>query len=564
MNNNDIIEKYFFKLFTSYFNEIEITDKLKNDYSWENISCIFKSLYNNLLELTTQTEFIENYYLITLLYINYTNFLKYINHKDSESVEIFDYLKKIKNNSKIIQYICENLNYKNFDNIFDTFNPFIKNKVINYPNISETQLTVFISNVKQLEKIYLDSNISSKRILNTVLYKYILSNDVSINFNDFYINKIIEGELSYDFDYKTIIETLPYYKNIINLNVSQEIKNNLGVHLSQLINFLIKDNNNLYLNTIINSDKTKFFEIINTKIGGKIIIKKSSNKTNEINIYQQNINLIGFNIKELKNYSFIKKTNNLIVIEYSTSIINNLSLLLHLTHLITCGIKLLETYASSIYECLYPIDYNKYYYISFVNFLTFIKPNINNDMSYNRFIIDLIKYYYIYSYYDYYFYYNTNLVKTIIERIKHKNNIFNEFCESLTVLFKLPLEMKNYPPFFNIADDIDDLIYYSFEIPNYFKFMDFINALVTVFSVEISTSNKFDLFKVILLIKCDIINNKIEQNKTVDTVNKVIQCNKDSDKQNSTVINDKLPYSNAYIEINADNDENFVLDTEIK
>jgi hypothetical protein len=578
MNINDNIEKYFTKIFVNYFNEIQITDELINNYKWDNISQIFDSLYGNLLELSNQSDFIKNYYLIMLLYVNYTNFLKFINHPDSESTDIFDYLNKIKNNTKIIKFIYDNITYKNFDNIFNTFNPFIKNKFQNTHNILDNQLNSFILNIQQLEKIYLDNSSSQKKILNTMLYRYILSSNISENnFHNFFIKNIIDNDISYNINFKVFMEMLPNYKNIVNLTVTQEIKNNLGINLSHLINFLIKDYKNLNLNTVINSDKTKHFELINTKIGGKIIIKKSTRKINELNIYQQNINLIGFNIKELKNYSFVKKTNNLIVIEYSSSIINNLSNLLHLTHLLTCGIKLLETYPSSIYECLYPIDYNKYYYSTFVNLLTFIKSNINKDMSYNRFLIDLIKYYYIYSYYDYYFYYNTNLVKTIIERVKHKNNIFNEFCESLKIIFKLPSEMSNYPPFFNISDDIDNLIYYGFEIPNYFKFMDLINAIITVFDIEIKNPNKFDLIKIILTINCELINCNNTQNITLDDKNDKndktnIQQQNISDKQVSphkqcssdkhSDDNVSKNINNAYIELNADNSDNYALNTD--
>lgn len=582
MNVNDIIEKYFKKIFVNYFDGIQITNELINDYKWMNISWIFNSLYENLLELSNHSEFIKNYYLIMLLYVNYTNFLKYINHPDYESKDVFDYLNKIKNNVKIIKFIFDNSTHINFDNILNTFNPFIKNKLKNTTNFIDNQLNSFILNIQQLEKIYLDDNTSHKKILNTMLYRFILSNNTSENnFHNFFIKNIIEDAISYDINFKVFMDTLPNYKNIINLNVTQEIRNNLGINLSHLINFLIKDCKNLKLNTIVDSDKNKYFELINTKIGGKIIIKKSPNKINELNIYQQNINLIGFNIKELKNYSFIKKTNNFIIIEYSSSIINNFSNLLHLTHLLTYGIKLLETYPSSIYECLYPIDYNKYYYNTFVNLLTFIKSNINKDMSYNRFMIDLIKYYYIYSYYDYYFYYNTNLVKTIIERVKYKNNIFNEFCESLKIIFKLPPEMSNHPPFFNISDDIDNLIYYGFEIPNYFKFMDLINAIITVFNIEIKNPNKFDLIKIILTIDCEIIDSNNTQNIVLDdTKNNKISTKKESlyDKQNSPCqkssfdkksseksTNDNITknINNAYIELNADNSDNYALNTEL-
>jgi hypothetical protein len=226
-------------------------------------------------------------------------------------------------------------------------------------------------------------------------------------------------------------------------------------------------------------------------------------------------------------------------------------------------------------------------------------------MSYNRFLIDLIKYYYIYSYYDYYFYYNSNLVKTAIDRIKYKNNIFTEFCDSLKFLFKLPTEMTNYPPFFNIEDDLDNLIYYTLEIPNYFKFHDFLSALIHVFNIGINNPNNFDLMKIILTIRCNnsnqIINgfntqtnlkktypdtnsnNKYPEpnikntNKTTNNTNTKpnTKNNKHSDKSKeenmSKVDMDDIPNNeknlannnNAFIELNIENSENYALNTDL-
>ena len=511
MDKNDMTEKCLNNLFLNYFYEIEITEDLMTNYKWSNISKIFNCLYEKLILFQNTSDFIKNYYLIMLYFINYTNFLKYIKHPDYELNDIYSFLNKIKYNTDIINFIQENIKNENIENIFGTFNPFIKNKLkISGDKINKKQLTDFVENVKHLDNIYLDTNTSSKKILNVLLYRHILSNNVNeSNYNNFFIKNIMEDSSSNVIDLETLVKNLPNYKNIVNLQVSSEIKNNLGIQLSKLVTFIIKEYPFIKMNTIINSCKSKIIELINTKFGGKIIIQKSVNKINKINLYQQNINLINFNIKELTNFRFFKKTNNYITIEYTSSIINDLSTLLHLTHLITCGIKLLETYPSSIYECMYPLDYNKYYYKTFINFLSYIKEYVNKDMSYNRFLIDLIKYYYVYSYYDYYFYYNSNLIKTTIDRIKYKNNIFNEFCDSLKYLFKLPAEMTNYPPFFNIEDDLDNLIYYTLEIPNYFKFHDLLSAITQVFNVRINNSTNFNLIEIILTINCDNANQVI-------------------------------------------------------
>lgn len=590
MNTNDMIEKYFNNLFINYFDEIEINVELMKKYKWSNISQIFNSLYEKLILFQSTSDFIKNYYSIMLYFINYTNFLKYIKHSDYELDEIYDFLNKIKYNTNIINFIQENINNENIENIFGTFNPFIKNKVKVCGNsINQKQLNDFTDNVKHLDNIYLNTNTTSKKILNVLLYRYILSNNVNeLNYNNFFVKNIMEDNSSNVINLNSLVKNLPNYKNIINLQVSSEIKNNLGIQLSKLVTFIIKDYPFIKMNTVIDPNKVKIIQLTNSKFGGKIIIKKSVNKINELNLYQQNINLINFNIKELKNLHIFKKTNNFIVIEYTSSIINDLSSLLHLTHLITCGVKLLETYPSSIYECMYPLDYNKYYYKTFINFLLYIKEHVNEDMSYNRFLIDLIKYYYVYSYYDYYFYYNSNLVKTVIERIKYKNNIFNEFCDSLKYLFKLPAEMTNYPPFFNIEDDLDNLIYYTLEIPNYFKFHDLISAITQVFNIRINNSNNFDLIKIISTIKCDnsnqIINGFNTQMNLKKTNYDANLNNKNSDKNNDKKNSDKskeenlskidmsdipkneknlVNNNNAFIELNIENSENYALNTEL-
>jgi len=100
---------------------------------------------------------------------------------------------------------------------------------------------------------------------------------------------------------------------------------------------------------------------------------------------------------------------------------------------------------------------------------------------FNKFIIDVIKFFYIYSYYDYYFYYSNNLLDTIINRLEFKNEIFLEFIKNLKNTLKLPKEFLEFPPFFNNEFDLNSVIYYNFELPSYFKFFDFLQAICIVF-----------------------------------------------------------------------------------
>ena len=50
---------------------------------------------------------------------------------------------------------------------------------------------------------------------------------------------------------------------------------------------------------------------------------------------------------------------------------------------------------------------------------------------------------------------------------------------------KIPDELMNYPPFINLeSDDINSILYYNFEIPNYFKLFDLLCAYSSVFNIN--------------------------------------------------------------------------------
>jgi len=83
--------------------------------------------------------------------------------------------------------------------------------------------------------------------------------------------------------------------------------------------------------------------------------------------------------------------------------------------------------------------------------------------------------------------------------------------------------MNSYPPFFKIDDDINNLIYYTFEFPNYFKLFDFINAIVFVFEIKNLHSTKFDIWNIFSVIKSDSANgiNKINNQVSNQVPNQV-------------------------------------------
>ena len=305
------------------------------------------------------------------------------------------------------------------------------------------------------------------------------------NYNDFFIKNIIDKQnLNILLDFNTFISKIPSGKKILDIK-TKNASFNLNINISEVINFLASK-----LSKITVENTNNKYIIKNNKYGGKIIICFDSTIGSiEFNNYQINYSLIHFNTDEIKNLNFLKNTSSFIEIKLNSQIIKDLSSLLDIIHLLTISIKMIESYPNDIYECIYPIDYTNYYFLSFCMFFEFIKPNIKTSLSINKFIIDLFKYFYIYSYYDYYFYYSNNLFETIMTTYHSKNNIFEDFVNNLKNLLKLPKELFAYPPFFDIEDDLNSLIYYSFEIPNYFKLFDFVNAICYVFDKNYYSNN---------------------------------------------------------------------------
>ena len=192
----------------------------------------------------------------------------------------------------------------------------------------------------------------------------------------------------------------------------------------------------------------------------------------------------------MEEYNFLKKTFANIEINIFNKVLKDLSSIMEFIHLVVSSIKIFLTNPSDIYECLYPIEYSNYYFTTFCFFLDFFKKETNTNRYYNKFIIDVIKFLYIYSYYDYYFYFSNEFVETLIENLQYKNEMFLEFTQNLKKTLKLPNELNNFPPFFSQEFDINAIIYYNFEIPGYFKLYDFMNAIYNVF--ELKSPNKHD------------------------------------------------------------------------
>jgi hypothetical protein len=584
MSKDNLINDDMLELFITYFDSIETTP---TKYSWTNINEIFDSILNNI----NSTNLIKNYYIFTILYINYTNYLKFINHNDLDNPEIYKLAKKIKYNTSIINNLLSNSDTSTVKKIIKLYNPFVafsikKNKIITSDN-KKIILSEYLKNTKQHEKIFELPNSTYKKILDIVIYRFLMarSNNFS-NFNEFYTKQILEYSNNNILDFDCFMQQIPQLKNILNIKISnsknkENIENPIKIKLQTIINFFIKQNPMLKC-TSIGKVNYEEYSITHIKYGGKIVISSnpmynSNNNIIKFNSLQTNYSLVYFNTPTLKDFSFLKKTNNFIIIFIKNPEINDLSILLHFVHLITISIKILETYPTNIYECIHPLDYSRYYFKSFCNFLTLTKNDINTNRTYNKFIIDLIKYFYIYSYYDYYFYYSNNLVKTILSNLQFKNQIFNDFLNNLKTILKLPNELFSYPPFFDINDDINNLIYYSHEIPSYLKFYDFINAISHTFSPKVKNLDDFDVIKIITqhikisnideVVDSSCDNDSSTENITVDTKTSSVSIIEDNKSRISTnILNNAqknlINNKHTFIELDVTNSVNCVFNTE--
>ncbi len=536
-NKSSIFPNQIIDLFILPFNEI----KLKYDkeiFMWKNIEQVFNSLYHNLNNIDNCEDLIKYYYIISLLYLNYTNYLKYSSNKDFNNQDIYKFIDKIKFDKKIIKKIILNSNNQKLRKILKIYNIFtvFKNpKRLNESNILK-YVDDYIDTTKQMEKISDMSNSSIKKIVNIIIYRYIVSSTKFKSYHEFVLNKIFLSDINYVLlNFDPFIKSLPHSLKILNLKTKNG-SFTINIPIVKLLGFLVGHFKKISFEQI-----DQDIIISNNKYGGKIIIHidNSQKKYTEFNINQLNSSLIHFNVDELKEFAFLKKTNTFITINTNSKDITDLSSLLDLTHFLVTSFKMMESYPTDLYESIYPVDYSNYYFLTFCMFLEFLKPNINKDFGVNKFIIDLIKYFYIYSYYDYYFYFSDTLIKTITNNYDFKYDIFQEFTDNLKKVLKLPNELFSFPPFFDIEDDINSCIYYSFEIPSYFKLFDLINAICFVFDKKFYEKNKnnYDLFTIItkhfnVIYTDDNQNDKSIVTDQTKSKKDIIQNNKSNNKSN--------------------------------
>jgi hypothetical protein len=530
--------KKFIILLTIPFDEIKNHEEnYKTEFNWSNIKNLFEEIYEDLC-LTDINSFFYKYNLLKLYFVYYTNYLEFINHEDNLNLDIDKFNDKIKYSDKIILKILNNIDNITINKIIKKINPFNINK-----NIIDTEN--FIKTYKQYDKIQLINFDNYKKILNLVIFRYLLvKNSKFNNFNDFYIKNLLNKNYYDDkfLNLNNFIKIIPQLKSIIDLKNTSIIKNDLKIDYFNIVKYFIKIYNNN--NYSIESFSDNSFILLNDKIG-KIIFEKSDNNINEFYTFQYKLDIYYFNcnFKEFKNYNFIKKSNNLFKIKYENNIINNLLSLLNVFYILTKAFKLFEYQVSDLYEFMFiNNNNNNIYYETFYNFFKYIKNNIIFNCSVQKFLIDLIKYLYIYSYYDYYFYNNENLMNTIIKNKESKNEIFLDLCSSIKKLFKLPNELLSYPPF--IKNYIfDNILYYDFNEPNYIKFYDLITAIK-----NLSDNN-------------DININNFTSSDILSLINNIIKIDNQENDLNIIILDDKKNY-NTFVELNIENSDNYQLDTE--
>jgi hypothetical protein len=501
MNKNDslIYNKDIINLFTNTFDNVVINN---NTYNWDNMKKYFTKLVNLLenfdLNKQNKREYIKYYIFTKISFIYYINYLEYIDHYDALNNDIDTFNNEFKYNLKIIHNI--HLSYKYPLKLLNILHPFFKNAKSYYNHDDETYLNICKTN-KKYEGICLQITGScgneeqKSKLISLITFNYNMVKNLDYNnYSEFYYKNIIDRKHYFNnnfIDFTNFVDNIPNYKDILSIDVGEH--DNKGcvrhVRISEVINFVLKYFPYLSCTKI---DKNMYV-ISHIKNSGKIVIEKSTESINII--FQYNLNLFYLNNPELKDITFFKNTNNFIKIKYQNNVITDLTTLLNTFYFITRSCKYIEYYANSIDEILNMEQYNYCFYDTFLYFLTFIQKDIEENIYYKKFVIDVIKYYYLYSYYDYHFYNDVELVSALnknkSKNMDESNKIFEKFCYNTKKLFKIPNELLSYPPFFKIDNSNDNIFLYSYDYLNYIKFYDMLYSISTVF--KFNTTNIYDI-----------------------------------------------------------------------
>lgn len=473
-------------------------------YFYKNNKKFFTNYINNLINYDSK-EFYDNYVFINILLDKYCNYLQYnlelLNNENQEQLHksILFINKCVSNINKSEQIINKLLSNSLYLDLLLLLNKFYSNK----KQISSNK---FINDLNIVDNM-LSNKDTKKRFINIIIYRYLSSLKLNFNtFNDFFVD-------FYKININNFVSSIPKNKNIVNI-IPLFNKHKFKIHINDIIEFL---KSKLQFNFNKNNSGYKI------TINNNVITIPVLNNVNSIQMFNQ----IPFNSKLINNSN--NSVNQIII---SSVYLNNITDIIQLIHNIQYCIKLSNLQINTITDYNSPIKYDNYFYDTFSLFIEFIRPNIQ---LYADSFVEYIKYIYIYSYYDYYFYFTNSFLDLLVKKNKDKYSLFDDLTNNIKNTLNLPKECLSYPPFFpNLEDDdINFVLYYQTEIPNYYKLYDLIRA--------INDSNK----------------NKINVNNIIDIVNQFTIEHKQKPQINNSDI------FNSYIEIKDNDNNNSIFNSEI-
>lgn len=503
---DELYKDHVINLFSKPFYDIKKDTK----YNWNEFKNIFLYLFKQIYtNLNNKEQFIKFYYLTIIIYIYYTNYLKFIKSKDFYNPEIYHYIRSLQTKKDISKKLFEYSYDQNVSCIIKYINPFIYTKItkINknpkkHKQIEDSVLDNLTNNlldiIKKVDKFLSYSNKESKKIISIIIYRFLSSRENGFNsYHNFYLKNNHSHFYSSEYFFN-FLQNIPKQKNILNIK-TENFVNRKNIHALSIIKYLLTIYDNFYIikeeshkrKITLTNKKQEIIEektiIISNKLTNNynIHIKLNTHCDSffvEYDLHQYNLNLLYYENKNISDVFFINNSDFFITINTVSDILNDPSDILDFFHYLILSFKTIDNYPSNISKLISPLNYSNYYYDSFFHFINFFKNDISSDSFVGKFIIDLFKFLYIYSYYDYYIYYKNDLSELIVTNIDKKEEIFSHFYINFKNTLKLGKDIIPFPPFCDIDDDINRIIYYSFEIPSYFKLFDLSRSFVDVYN----------------------------------------------------------------------------------
>ena len=491
---------------------IEILKKNKN---------MFLSLINNINNENNENNENNNNNDNINYFSNVINILSALclkikeNKKLFEIDEIKEIYNKIKNIYYNINYINNENNNKNFEQISFCLNEFSKKLNINLFKEIENEYyknNKFINNkIYFLIKLFLKeiNNNNNENIINFIfnnIENNSIQNILKEYLNNINNNKINKENIIYLNKYKNLFENIIInhmndnnYFDLIYIILSS----NLNINYNKIIQLILK--NNLSLNSL------KFLKISITKLNSNEIKENEELFYTFQSYYLENNNNLEINEIQKQLLKCIKKildkfnTNNESIKNYIKNNINK-----NLDQIYSNQLKINEF---QLKENLYSI---------FINFL--IKNCNKNE-------IEEIK----------------KLIEIIINKISLSNNEYSNIFES-SKLFKIK----------NINEDILDFI--LLKLKSFYKQRKFINLILNIYYNNKNNDN----LDIILLLNVECILQKINIKKTLLIFKKLLIDNKNSNKFNNNISCDYFQIINIIIDYLKENnnklDSNFKIE----